>query len=78
MFYMVAIALKKLYPGSDIDYNDVSLASPKRKSFKNVIFGNNVLIGRSVKIGKNSKIGANSIIESNVKIGKSALWGMDQ
>ena len=75
VLYELAIALKKLYPESDIDYNDASLASPKKKSFKNVIFGNNVLIGRSVKIGKNSKIGANSIIESNVKIGKNCVIG---
>ena len=71
----LAKALKAIYPGSDIDHNDIYLNAPKAKKFRGVIFGNNVLVGNNVEIGKNSEIGSNTIIEHNVKIGKNCIIG---
>ena len=71
----LAKVLKKMYPDSDLDYNDKSLKKPSKKSFKGVYFGNNVLIGKNVKIGNNSEIGSNSIVEQNVTIGKNCIIG---
>ena len=75
VLYELAKTIKKIFPSSDIDYIDISLKSPSKKSYKNVSFGNNVLIGKNVKIGKNCEIGSNSIIEHNVKIGKNCVIG---
>ena len=75
VLFELAKTLKKIYPDSDLDNNDMSLKNPKKKTFKGVNFGNNVLIGKNVKIGKNSQIGANSIIEQNVVIGKNCIIG---
>ena len=71
----LALALKKVYPYSDIDYPDLSLKQPKIKNHKLVKFGNNVLVGKNVKIGKNTIIGSNTIIEHNVLIGENCVIG---
>jgi UDP-3-O-[3-hydroxymyristoyl] glucosamine N-acyltransferase len=75
VLFELAKVLKKVYPKADIDYPDLTLNSPKNKSYKNVYFGNKVLIGKKVKIGKNSIIGSNTIIESNVIIGENCIVG---
>ena len=71
----LALALKKVYPYSDIDYPDLSLKQAKIKNHKLVKFGNNVLVGKNVKIGKNTIIGSNTIIEHNVLIGENCVIG---
>ena len=71
----LALALKKIYPYSDIDYPDLSLKKPKIKNHKLVKFGNNVLVGKNVKIGKNTIIGSNTIIEHDVLVGESCVIG---
>ena len=71
----LALALKKIYPYSDIDYPDLSLKKPKIINHKLVKFGNNVLVGKNVKIGKNTIIGSNTIIEHDVLIGESCVIG---
>ncbi len=75
VLFELARVVKKIYPQSDIDYNDNTLQKPIIKKFKSVSFGNNVLIGKRIKIGKNSQIGSNSIIENNVEIGKNCVIG---
>ena len=75
VLYELALALKKIYPESDIDYPDLSLKKPSKTRFKSVKFGNNVLIGKNVKIGRNTQIGSNTIIEKNVIIGKECIIG---
>ena len=75
VLFELAKSLKKIYPDADIDYPDLSLKSPSKKSYNSVKFGNNVLIGKNVKIGKNSIIGSNTIIEQNVKIGANCIIG---
>ena len=75
VLFELAKSLKKIYPDADIDYPDLSLKSPSKKSYNSVKFGNNVLIGKKVKIGKNSIIGSNTIIEQNVKIGANCIIG---
>jgi len=71
----LALALKKVYPYSDVDYPDLSLKQAKIKNHKLVKFGNNVLVGKNVKIGKNTIIGSNTIIEHNVLIGENCVIG---
>ena len=71
----LATVLKKIYTGADIDYPDLSLKIPAKKTYKSVKFGNNVLIGKNVKIGTNTIIGANSIIEHDVIIGSNCVIG---
>ena len=71
----LALALKKIYPNSDIDYPDLTLNKPKIKNYSLVKFGNNVLVGKNVKIGKSTIIGSNVIIEHNVVIGKDCVIG---
>ena len=75
VLFELAKSLKKIYPDADIDYPDLSLKSPSKKSYNSVKFGNNVLIGKNVKIGNNTSIGHNTIIESNVIIGKNCEIG---
>ena len=75
VLFELAKVLKKMYPGSDIDYPDLSLKPATKNKYKSVKFGNNVLIGKNVKIGKNTIIGANSIIEHDVVIGSNCVIG---
>ena len=75
VLFELAKAIKKIYPFADIDFPDLSLKKPNKKSYKSVKFGNNVLIGENVKIGKNSIIGSNSIIEKNVSLGQECVIG---
>ena len=67
--------LSKIYPGSDIDYPDITLKKPNKKKYKSVTFGKNILIGKNVRIGNNTIIGSNTIIEKNVEIGKNCIIG---
>ena len=71
----LALAIKKIYPYSDIDYPDLSLKQAEIKNHKLVKFGNNVLVGKNVKIGQNTIIGSNTIIEHNVVIGEDCVIG---
>ena len=75
VLFELSRVLKMIYPVSDIDLSDKTLNKPKKKSFKEVFFGNNVLVGKNVKIGKGTEIGSNSIIEHNVRIGKNCVIG---
>ena len=75
VLYELAMLLKKITSGADVDYPDLTLSSPIKKKFISVKFGNNVLIGKNVTIGKNSIIGSNTIIEKNVIIGKNCIIG---
>jgi UDP-3-O-[3-hydroxymyristoyl] glucosamine N-acyltransferase len=75
VLFEVAKILKKIYPGSDIDYPDFSLKKPLKNKYGAVKFSNNVLIGKNVKIGKKTFIGSNTIIEHDVSIGKNCVIG---